>query len=238
MASIPNPASVYTTQNSIAIPNYGFQNDDTELQAALFIKDVNGLSLSERSQNFMRNNVHKTAEYANVSYLLDTLIRDVGYIGFLLLQVEMPLQEKYNLLRMAGDQYMVHFTGREPPIFSFGGILVNAMNANQLNDFIAAYNIFVRASSTSKAGAEVAIRYDNKRVCGQMISLSSGIRGEQQLAGSFSFQILVRKVSLKLGDTYSVAGAQTASKVAVSSTPGTNKTEQGISLTSSFPRRS
>lgn len=234
MVDIPAPAKAYTTQNSIAIPNYCFQADDTEKQAALFIKDINGLSLSEIAQEDFRNNLEKSIDYSRVSYLLDTLLRDTGYISFLLLQVEMPMQEKYNLLRMAGDQYMVHFTGREPPIFSFGGILVNAYNANQLNDFIAAYNLFMRASATSKVGAGVSINYDNKRVRGQMIGMTTGIRGEQQLAGSFSFQVLVKKISLRLGDIYSVAGAESSSRVNLVTNATANEGTAGASLTATF----
>ena len=109
----------------------------------------------------------------------------------------MPMQEKMNLLRMAGDQYAVHFTGMEPPVWQYGGILLNALNANHMQHFILAYNYFLRASRASHAGAEISLHYDDFRVRGQMTSMTSGLRGEQQVAGSFSFQLLVRQIRLK-----------------------------------------
>jgi hypothetical protein len=182
---------VDTSGVGIAFPKYLFNASDTVRQAKLFIKSIrDDLALGDKEKGILSQGA------TLMTPLLQAL--DNGYIDFLLLQAETPLQEKMNVLRLAGDQYIVHFTGQEPPVFSYGGVLKNARNANHLNHFIAAYNYFIRASRASSVGAQVVLRYDDFRVKGQMTNLTTGIRGEQQVAGTFSFQVLVKEVTLRI----------------------------------------
>lgn len=238
MTSLPDIVKPFDSNAGMAIPNYTLNVTDVEnTKAALFVRPFGADSrLTTVHTDHMLSGI-ASSTVGRVGYLLDRLKGEVGYIQFLLLQAEMPLQEKYNLVRLAGDQYMVHFTGREPPLFSYGGVLVNALNAYQLHEFVTAYNLFLRASRANRSLSEIVLRYDNIRMSGQMLGLTIGIRGEQQIAASFSFQVLVRKLEIKLDtDLYPASLNFTSVSGVAEATEEAGELATSISLQSSINR--
>lgn len=119
----------------------------------------------------------------------------VGYIEFLLGQVQESSQEAVQIDKSLSDTFVTYSFGRNPMIWSFAGTLLNTLQDEQRMGFFLAYEYLLRASSCAKGGAVVHLRYDDFIITGVFLSSGQTLTAEAETGVSFSFQMLVWAVT-------------------------------------------
>ena len=121
-------------------------------------------------------------------------ISDSGYIDFLITQVQVGLQEKYQVSETLADNYVAYFFGQSAPVFTYSGYLINTVQDDQATNFFRLYVALLRGTQLARRQKIASLRYDSYIVAGSMLNLSLTHQGQNELLVPFTFQFLVKRV--------------------------------------------
>lgn len=120
-----------------------------------------------------------------------------GFIDFLLTGAQETFQEKTQIVDTLTDNYVAFYSGREPPAFSYTGVLLNTYQDDQRVWFWRLYQEILRGSRLATRNLILHLRYDSFIVSGYMETLQMGISGDSDLSSSqFAFTIRVKRMSV------------------------------------------
>jgi hypothetical protein len=118
-----------------------------------------------------------------------------SYVGFLLQEVTERNSEKAQISPLNGDGYAAYFSGREPPVYSFSGILLNTRQDQWRATFTHLYDNLLRGSKITGLNRLVQISYDDKVITGSMMNLNQVVSASpDETFTRFTFDILVASV--------------------------------------------
>lgn len=124
---------------------------------------------------------------------------------FFLEQVIEPHDERFQLIETFGDWFII-FYGERPPVYTFGGVLLSAMNYDWHNEFHFLYDAFLRGTRAAEQKAAVSISYGTSQAVGYLLGKTVQLQAIAPNAAAFSFKMVVSKrfiLSTKLENAFS-----------------------------------
>ena len=112
------------------------------------------------------------------------------YTKFILESVQEAHSERQQIVETFGDYYVFMF-GERPPMYNFGGSLINSRNINWVSDFMLLYERYFRGTRCAEQGARVLLTYGGRQIEGYIINTSNQTAASSQEAVNFSFQMIV-----------------------------------------------
>ena len=162
-----------------------------------------------------------------------------GFIDFLLTQANENMQEKTQIVDTLTDNYVAFYSGQEPPVFDYSGVLLNTYQDDQRVWMLQLYREILRGSRLAGNNLIVNLRYDSFIVSGYMEALQLGLRGDDVDSSSFRFSLRVKRMSVftpALGLPAVVEGAPSDKTIVQGRSPDTQRnTQRATSLTSGKP---
>ena len=194
------------------------------------------LGISSSNEKVITDNYRKTRELqsfvydetpASIRIITEKDKKDLipSYTKFILESVQEAHSERQQVVETFGDFYVFMY-GERPPIYNFGGTLINSRKANWLADFMLMYERYLRGTRCTEHKARVLLTYGGRQVEGYIINTSNQTAASTQEGVSFSFQMIVtsRKllgVSSELAsDVGNIADPSLSSIVAELAAPG------------------
>lgn len=113
-----------------------------------------------------------------------------SYTRFILESVQEAHSERQQIVETFGDFY-VFLYGERPPIYNFGGTLINSKNANWVSDFMLMYERWLRGTRCAEMKARALLTYGGRQVEGYIINTSNQTAASSQEGVPFSFQLIV-----------------------------------------------
>ena len=117
-----------------------------------------------------------------------------GFIDFLLTNAQESLQEKSQVVETLTDTYVVFYSGQSSPVFSYSGTVLNTYQDDQRVWLFKLYRELLRGTRLANRGLFVNLRYDSFIVSGYLENLSMSLSGDSDMAGSFTFQLRVKRM--------------------------------------------
>ena len=118
-----------------------------------------------------------------------------SFIGFFLQEVTERNSEKSQISPLNGDGYAAYFSGKEPSVYSFSGILLNTRQDQWRSTFTYLYENLLRGSKITGLSRLVQVAYDDKVVTGSMMNLNQVIStSPDETSTRFTFDLLVASV--------------------------------------------
>ena len=134
-----------------------------------------------------------------------------SYVGFFLQEVTERNAEKSQIIPMNGDGYAAFFSGREPRVYSFSGVVLNTQQDQWRSTLTNLYEEVFRGSKVSGMNRVVQIAYDDKVVSGSMMNMTQVISSApDETFAKFAFDILVVAVYdawMESDDDFTAAGS-------------------------------
>lgn len=134
-----------------------------------------------------------------------------SYVGFFLQEVTERNAEKSQIVPMNGDGYAAFFSGREPRVYSFSGVVLNTQQDQWRSTLTNLYEEVFRGSKVSGMNRVVQIAYDDKVVSGSMMNMTQVIASApDETFAKFAFDILVVAVYdawMESDDDFTSAGS-------------------------------
>jgi len=121
----------------------------------------------------------------------------MGYIDFLLQNANEAYEEKAQVVDVLSDNYVAYYFGQHPPVFNYSGTLLNTYQDDWRRAFHVLYQSIGRGTQLARRRITITLAYDNMAVTGTMMGMSQILTAELQMAASFNFRMLVKRV-----DTY------------------------------------
>lgn len=90
-----------------------------------------------------------------------------------------------------GDSWNVFFFGKNPLIYSFSGIFLDARNYPYYEEFTKAYDLYMSGGKSLENNFKTYMTYDGKIVSGYILSLTTTSRSETPHVKSFKFNMLI-----------------------------------------------
>lgn len=115
-----------------------------------------------------------------------------AYTKFFLNSVNETHQERSQIIETFGDFYVFLFNER-PPMYSFNGVLMNARNANWVQDFMYYYDNFLRGTKCAEIGAKAILTYGGRQVEGFILQTSNQTRAATEGGVQFNFNMVVTR---------------------------------------------
>ena len=112
------------------------------------------------------------------------------YTKFILESVQEAHSERQQIVETFGDYYVFMF-GERPPMYNFGGSLINSRNINWVSDFMLLYERYFRGTRCAEQKTRVLLTYGGRQIEGYMINTSNQTAASSQEAVNFSFQMIV-----------------------------------------------
>jgi hypothetical protein len=122
----------------------------------------------------------------------------VGYIDFLLQNVNHTLNEKVQIVETLGD-YVAFFFGTSAPMWTYSGTLLNTYQDDWTMRMFRIFQSLGRGTQLAKNGQIMRIRYDSMIVAGAMVNFQWALNSETEMACPFSFNFLVKSVQIYYG---------------------------------------
>ncbi len=120
----------------------------------------------------------------------------LGYIDFLLQNVQETYQEKVQVVDVLSDNYIAYFFGQEPPVFAYQGTLLNTYQDDWRAAFSVIYSEILRGTKLVRRRRLMTLTYDNVAVTGTMINMSQTLTADMEMASSFTFNMLVKRYDI------------------------------------------
>jgi len=112
------------------------------------------------------------------------------YTKFILESVQEAHSERQQIVETFGDYYVFMF-GERPPMYNFGGSLINSRNINWVSDFMLLYERYFRGTRCAEQKTRVLLTYGGRQIEGYIINTSNQTAASSQEAVNFSFQMIV-----------------------------------------------
>jgi hypothetical protein len=166
-----------------------------ESMARMFIELPKGVSV----ENF------KKTISAAAQPLADVLVSGTGtggsggtgFVDFLLTSANENFQEKAQITDTLTDNYVAFYSGQEPPLFQYTGVLLNTYQDDQRIWMLRLYREILRGTKLASRNLIMKLRYDSFIVSGYMETLALGITGEtEHTASQFSFTMRVKRMTI------------------------------------------
>ena len=119
-----------------------------------------------------------------------------GYMDFLLQNVQHSFQEKMQVVEVLSDDHVAYFFGQAASTFSYSGTLINTKQDDQALNMLRLYSEFGRGSKLAARNTLISIRYDDVYVSGAITNFTYALSAETEMAIPFSFNLLVKKMSI------------------------------------------
>jgi len=194
------------------------------------------LGISSSNEKTITDNYRKTRELQSFAYdekpatiriITEKDKKDLipSYSKFILESVQEAHSERQQIVETFGDFYVFMY-GERPPIYNFGGTLINSRNANWVADFMLMYERYLRGTRCTEHKARALLTYGGRQVEGYIINTSNQTAASTQEGVSFSFQMIITArrllgVSSELAsDVGNIEDAALSSIVAELAAPG------------------
>jgi len=120
----------------------------------------------------------------------------LGYIDFLLQNIQESFSEKVQVSDTIGDNYAAFFFGMSPPTFSFAGQFLNTYQDDWRAAFHLLYRNLLRGTMLARRNLILSLYYDNIIITGYMLNHNQQYTAEMQMASNFSFNMLVKNMTI------------------------------------------
>lgn len=127
---------------------------------------------------------------------LARVLTSTGYIDFLMTSSQESLAEKTQIVDTLTDSYVAFYSGQEPPVFQYGGTLLNTYQDDQRVWLLRLYRSILRGTRLANRNLVCRLRYDSFIVSGYLENLSLRLTGDIEMAGDFSFSLRVKRMSI------------------------------------------
>lgn len=121
-------------------------------------------------------------------------MNNVGYDRFLITSVACDMSEKVQISEVFGDGEVVYYFGRQPLIFTIGGLLIDSVDNNWFVEWVKIYSEFMRGSQTARNYELLKIVLPNMTITGTMSNFSWRQDGNRDTDIPFSFQFIAKIV--------------------------------------------
>lgn len=175
----------------------GAEPDFRETMARMFIQ----LNASEVdrflvSVNMAAKDHGESAALAAVLAGAGTRDRGTGYIDFLLQNVQMPFQEKAQVIETLADNYVIYFFGAAAVPWTFSGTCFNTVEDDQGVNMLRMYRDMIRGTQLARRRKLLRVRFNGMIVSGSVLGLSLGLEAEGETHMPFSFQLMPKSITL------------------------------------------
>lgn len=123
-------------------------------------------------------------------------VRGTGYIDFLLQDVQMPFQEKTQVVETLADNYVIYYFGQAAVPFTFSGTVLNTVEDDQAVNMLRIYRDMIRGTQLARRRKLLRLRFNGMIVAGSVLSLNLGLGAESEMSLSFSMQVMPKMVTL------------------------------------------
>ena len=117
----------------------------------------------------------------------------MGYIDFLLQNVNETFNEKMQVVDAVGDNFIAYYLGHNPPVFQYSGTLMNSYQDDWRSAFTIIYNDLLRGTMLARRKLVAVLAYDDKMITGSLNNLSQVLTADFELMASFNFSMLVKR---------------------------------------------
>lgn len=114
------------------------------------------------------------------------------YSKFFLESYQEGHTERSQIVETFGEAYAFFF-GERPPIYTFGGTLLNTKDINWKEDFMFYYDNFLRGTKAVELKARVILTYNLSQIEGYIMGVSTQAQAANDKGVGLSFQMLVTK---------------------------------------------
>lgn len=164
-----------------------------DTMARLFVEIPHG-----QMEDFLAQVPEETRDLAKV--LADTKSSGgssgTGFIDFLLTAAQESFREKAQIVDTLTDNYVAFYAGQEPPVFSYGGTLLNTYQDDQRVWMLRLYRDILRGTRLANRNLIVRLRYDSFIVGGYLESLDLSLTGEMVNHSNFRFNLRVKELEI------------------------------------------
>lgn len=120
-----------------------------------------------------------------------------GFIDFILTNANENFQEKAQIVDTLTDNYVAYYSGQEPPVFGYSGVLLNTYQDDQRVWMLLMYSEILRGTRLAHRNLVANLRYDSFIVSGYLETLSLGLSGEtDNTASQFSFTMRIKSMQI------------------------------------------
>lgn len=131
--------------------------------------------------------------------LLDVLcttsgIGSIGIVDLFITQINDNYSEKVQVSEVLSDAHVAYFFGQRAVTYQISGMLLNTQQDNWYSAFHVLYQDLIRGTKTATHGADLTLKYDDRRIVGSMTNFSTNLNSAVETAVSFNLQMLVREI--------------------------------------------
>lgn len=119
-----------------------------------------------------------------------------GYLDFFISSMNINFQEKMDVKEELSDNYVAYFFGQNAPVWPFTGWLLNTVQDDQASNMFRLYSEILRGTQLARRQKSVDIKIDSYIISGAMCALSLALNAQNETYVPFSFQFLVKKVTI------------------------------------------
>lgn len=120
-----------------------------------------------------------------------------GFLDFLLTQTNEAFQEKAQIVDTLTDNYVAFYSGQEPPVFQYSGVLLNTYQDDQRVWMLRLYREILRGTRLANRNLVARLRYDSFIVAGYLETLNLSLSGEtDNTASQFSFTMRIKRMQV------------------------------------------
>jgi len=185
----------YTTKYGQRGPDYQ-QNDVARLYVELNTADERN-RFKQNVETYLKSAGEDAQEISMGVVGLKSSIA-YGYVDFFLTSINMPSAEKYQVNEVIGDSYVAYFFGREPPIWTLSGTLLDTRQDDWALAFHVLYDAVMRGTRMAELGKVVALRFNQRIVKGVFLGMTQTSEATMQMATGFNAAFLVKEYIILL----------------------------------------
>lgn len=120
-----------------------------------------------------------------------------GFFDFLMTRAQEDFAEKAQIVDTLTDNYVAFYSGQVPPVFRYGGTLLNTYQDDQRVWMLQLYREILRGTRLANRGLIARLRYDSFIVSGYLESLSLSLQGAtEHTASNFTFSLRVKRLNI------------------------------------------
>lgn len=122
--------------------------------------------------------------------------KGTGYIDFLLQDVQMPFQEKAQVVETLADNYVIYYFGQAAVPFTFSGVVLNTFEDDQAVNMLRMYRDMLRGTHLARRRKLLRLRFNGMIVAGSVMGLSLNLAADSEMYLSFNMQVMPKTVTL------------------------------------------
>lgn len=129
-----------------------------------------------------------------VGSVLEDLMSDSGYSGFLLTNVDVSMNEKVQVNEVFGDSEVVYYFGRSPLQFNLSGLVFDDVDNGWFYKFITSYWALLRGTQMAKNYQLARINLPNMTITGSIMGISYSQDSSRDTDIRFNMQFLAKTI--------------------------------------------